>query len=131
MGQGQPLMVRGIGVHVCAGCGKIHDNLGAFLDCEESHMPTVGGITIKAEIRGQSKLQFGPGSSLWKYWTSGKGFAKWSSAPHKWSTLNKLLKAAGVPKNMVDGLTTNMIEFKFPGYMKQKKGGYGPDGKKK
>jgi hypothetical protein len=79
-----------------------------------------------AETRAQSKLQYGPGSSLWKYWTAGKGFAKWSGAPHKWTTLNKLLKAVGVPAAEVDGLTTNMIEAKFPGYMKK----HTPHGKK-
>ncbi len=65
-----------------------------------------------------SLLPIGPGHALWVYWTKGKGFAKWSASPKKWSTLNKLLKAAGVPKHMVDGLTTNMIEATFPGYMK-------------
>jgi hypothetical protein len=66
-----------------------------------------------------SKLQFGKGSSLWKYWTQGKGKAKWFGAVHKWSTLNKLLKAAGVPKHEVDGLTTNIITAVIPGYMKK------------
>lgn len=55
---------------------------------------------------------------MWKYWTKGKGAAKWTGAVHKWSTLNKLLKAAGVPKHMVDGLTTNIVEAVIPGYMK-------------
>jgi hypothetical protein len=73
-----------------------------------------------------SKLPFGPGSSLWAYWTKGKGAAKWTGAAKKWSTLNKLLKAAGVPAKVVDGLTTNIIEAVMPGYMdsKQKKGKY-------
>lgn len=70
--------------------------------------------------RGTSQLPLGPGSSLWKYWTEGKGAAKWKGVQHKWSTLNKLLKAAGVPAKSVDGLTTNIIEFVFPGYMKKK-----------
>jgi hypothetical protein len=60
------------------------------------------------------------------YWTKGKGAAKWTGAKHKWSTLNKLLKAAGVPSGEVDGLTTNIIQAVLPGYMgsKQKKGTY-------
>lgn len=58
-------------------------------------------------------------SGSYGYWTKGKGLAKWSGSPHKWGTLNKLLKAAGVPKHMVDGLTTNIIEHVMPGYMKK------------
>lgn len=87
-------------------------------------MASVTGITITA--RGQSKLQFGKGSPLWDYWTKGKGAAQWKGVQHKWSTLNKLLKAAGVPSGEVDGLTTNIIEHVFPGYMKKKKGKFGP-----
>lgn len=70
--------------------------------------------------RDVSKLKFGPGSNLWKYWTKGKGLAKWGPSPHKWSTLNKLLKEH-VPMHMVDGLTTNMVNAVFPGYMKKHK----------
>ena len=74
---------------------------------------------------GGSKLPFGPGSSLWVYWTKGAGFARWSAAAHKWTTLNRLLKAA-IPKEDqaqidVDGLTTNIIQATFPGYMKSRK----------
>lgn len=65
-----------------------------------------------------SQLPLGPGSALWKYWTVGKGAAKWTGAAHKWTTLHTLLKAAGVPGHMVDGLTTNIIEAVIPGYMK-------------
>lgn len=65
---------------------------------------------------GGSTLPFGPGSKLWKYWTAGPGLAKWASSPHKWGTLNKLLRAAGVPGHMVDGLTTNIIQAVFPGH---------------
>jgi hypothetical protein len=31
--------VRGIGVHVCEGCGAVYDTIGAYLDCVESHEP--------------------------------------------------------------------------------------------
>lgn len=78
------------------------------------------------DMRGQSKLQFSPGTPLWNYWTKGKGAAKWTGKQHKWSTLNALLKAAGVPAGEVDGLTTNIIESVIPGYMKKKKGNFGP-----
>jgi hypothetical protein len=59
---------------------------------------------------GGSTLPFGPGSKLWKYWMSGPGAAKWQSSPHPWRTLNRLLRKAGVPKHMVDGLTQNMLQ---------------------
>ena len=68
--------------------------------------------------RAVSELQFGHGSKLWKYWTAGKGFAKWSGALHKWTTLRDLLLKAGVPAHSVDGLTTNIIMAVMPGYMK-------------
>jgi hypothetical protein len=73
-----------------------------------------------------SNLQYGQGSPLWKYWTKGEGAAKWKGVKHKWSTLNKLLKAAGVPSGEVDGLTTNIIEHVIPGYMKTKGEGFKP-----
>jgi HK97 family phage prohead protease len=66
-----------------------------------------------------SDLKYGPGSKLWKYWTAGEGFAKWSAAVHKWTTLRDLLLKAGVPPQMADGLTTNIITAVMPGYMKQ------------
>jgi HK97 family phage prohead protease len=68
--------------------------------------------------RDTSQLQFGPGSELWDYWTKGKGLARWAGAEHKWTVLNRLLREAGVPTHEVDGLTTNIIEHVFPGYMK-------------
>jgi HK97 family phage prohead protease len=66
-----------------------------------------------------SDLKYGHGSALWKYWTKGEGFAKWSGAVHKWRTLRDLLLKAGVPPLSVDGLTTNIIQATMPGYMKQ------------
>ena len=65
-----------------------------------------------------SDLEYGHGSALWKYWTRGEGFAKWSGAVHKWTTLRDLLLKAGVPSHSVDGLTTNIIMAVMPGYMK-------------
>jgi HK97 family phage prohead protease len=65
-----------------------------------------------------SDLPYGPGSKLWKYWTAGEGFAKWSAAVHKWTTLHALLLKAGVPAASADGLTTNIIQAVMPGYMK-------------
>ena len=66
-----------------------------------------------------SDLKYGHGSALWKYWTRGEGFAKWSGAVHKWTTLRDLLLKAGVPAISADGLTTNIIQAVMPGYMKQ------------
>lgn len=67
---------------------------------------------------GGSTLPFGPGSKLWKYWTSGAGYAKWAGSVHKWTTLHRLLIAAGVPARMASGLTTNIIQATMPGYLK-------------
>ena len=66
-----------------------------------------------------SDLKYGHGSALWEYWTRGEGFAKWSGAVHKWTTLRDLLLKAGVPAISADGLTTNIIMAVMPGYMKQ------------
>lgn len=66
-----------------------------------------------------SDLKYGKGSALWDYWTKGKGFAKWSGALHKWTTLHRLLLAAGVPASEADGLTTNIIQAVLPGYLTQ------------
>ena len=66
-----------------------------------------------------SDLKYGHGSALWKYWTRGEGFAKWSGAVHKWTTLRDLLLKAGVPAVSADGLATNIIMAVMPGYMKQ------------
>jgi len=66
-----------------------------------------------------SDLEYGHGSALWKYWTRGEGFAKWSGAVHKWTTLRDLLLKAGVPAISADGLATNIIQAVMPGYMKQ------------
>jgi HK97 family phage prohead protease len=84
------------------------------------------GVSVAERIRAAvgtaerdvSQLQFGHGSALWKYWTAGKGLAKWSGALHKWRTLRDLLLKAGVPAHSVDGLTTNIIMAVMPGYMK-------------
>lgn len=67
--------------------------------------------------RDHSRLQFGKGSALWKYWTEGEGKAKWIGAVHKWTTLRRLLLAEHVPLREVDGLTTNIIDHVLPGYM--------------
>lgn len=76
--------------------------------------------TPKAPAPGRdvSKLPIGPGHKLWEYWTAGKGAAKWIGALHKWTTLHEQLLAAGVPAHEADGLTTNIINFVLPGYMK-------------
>lgn len=67
--------------------------------------------------RDVSRLQYGKGSALWKYWTEGEGKAKWIGAVHKWRTLRALLIKEHVPLHMVDGLTTNIISHVLPSYM--------------
>lgn len=68
--------------------------------------------------RAVSELKYGRGSDLWDYWTKGEGLGKWAGAEHKWTVLHAALIAAGVPAHEADGLTTNIIEAVFPGYMK-------------
>jgi phage head maturation protease len=78
----------------------------------------VSAVDERGAVRA-SDLKYGHGSALWKYWTRGEGFAKWSGAVHKWTTLRDLLLKAGVPAISADGLTTNIITAVMPGYMKQ------------
>lgn len=66
---------------------------------------------------GGSTLPLGPGSELWKYWTTGKGFGRWAGAAKKWTTLHRLLLKAGVPPRKAKGLTTNIIEATMPWYL--------------
>jgi hypothetical protein len=54
-----------------------------------------------------SGLQFKPGTALWRYWTRGKGAAKWMSSPKPWTTLRSLLIKYVGPK--AAGLTTNVM----------------------
>ena len=79
--------------------------------------PAKAAPVAKTAQRG-SDLKYGHGSALWKYWTAGEGFAKWSGAVHKWTALRDLLLKAGVPSVSADGLTTNIIMAVMPGYMK-------------
>lgn len=57
----------------------------------------------------------GNAARLKRWWSSPEGgLALWSTNPHPWTTLNRLLKEKGVPKHMVDGLTTNIYRMVFP-----------------
>lgn len=81
--------------------------------------PLNGQVQLPASAqRAVSQLEYGHGSELWDYWTKGEGLGKWASAEHKWTVLHAALIAAGVPAHEADGLTTNIIEAVFPGYMK-------------
>ena len=46
-----------------------------------------------------------------KLWWAGEGRARWATSPHPWTALNEQLRAHGVPKHMVDGLTTNIFKL--------------------
>ncbi len=51
----------------------------------------------------------GNAARLKLWWASPTGgLSRWAADPHPWSRLNRLLREAGVPKHMVDGLTTNI-----------------------
>jgi HK97 family phage prohead protease len=56
-----------------------------------------------------SKLQFGKGSKLWKYWTGAKGFKRYGGALHPWTTLKAALISEGVPVHAAGGLATNIM----------------------
>lgn len=56
-----------------------------------------------------SKLQFGKGSKLWKYWTGAKGFARYGGSPAPWTALKAALISEGVPANEAGGLATNIM----------------------
>ena len=49
---------------------------------------------------------------LRRYWTRGKGLAKWADNPHPWQTLyNHLIKY--VPPHIASGLTSNYFHDVF------------------
>lgn len=60
-----------------------------------------------------SRLEFGRGSKLWKYWTRGKGLARWAESPTPFRTLRIELAKEGVPETMLDGLTANIYHEVF------------------
>jgi hypothetical protein len=55
----------------------------------------------------ESRLKFSPGTALWRYWTRGKGAAKWMGSPTPWTTLHGLLLKYVGPQ--AAGLTTNVM----------------------
>lgn len=63
-----------------------------------------------AEGEFLSRLQYGRGSKLWKYWVYGKGTARWMGAANPWTTLRAALLKEGVPPGQVNGLTTNIMQ---------------------
>lgn len=56
-----------------------------------------------------SRLEFGRGPALCRYWTSGEGLARWADSPTPWTTLRANLVEEGVLASEVDGLTTNIF----------------------
>lgn len=55
----------GIGVHVCEGCGKVHDTIGAYLTCRESHQPQrcPCGHDVDSDLRCLNGRIYGPCAS--------------------------------------------------------------------
>lgn len=47
--------------------------------------------------------------TLWRYWTKGKGLAKWASSPHPYTALVRALRKAGVPEHSIHGLAANIF----------------------
>lgn len=62
------------------------------------------------------------GNALWRYWTSGKGLARWRDKPHPWTALHNALLKEGVPAHMAAGLATNIyhaVTGKYPEHKKK------------
>ncbi|GAB3372540.1 HK97 family phage prohead protease [Amycolatopsis echigonensis] len=70
----------------------------------------VDGAALAAVEARASKLPYGPGHPLWRYWTGPEGFAKYARSPHPWRKLRDELIKAGVPVGQADGLTTNIMQ---------------------
>lgn len=68
-----------------------------------------------------SKLQV-DSPSLWRYWTRGKGLAKWASKPHPYTSLVRELTKVGVPPQMVKGLAARMFKARFKIWPGERKG---------
>lgn len=67
-------------------------------------------LLTRATAHGHSNLEFGPGSSLWKYWTGPEGMARYIGHAHPWTALRDALASEGVPAAQADGLATNIME---------------------
>ena len=70
------------------------------------------GVVHPFDLGGElaaSRLPYGPGSKLWKYWTSGEGLARYIDKAHPWTALRDALLSENVPAEMADGLTTNIM----------------------
>jgi HK97 family phage portal protein len=57
-----------------------------------------------------SELEISPGTSLWIYWTVGKGTARWMEKPHPWTALRDALISEGVSPRQAVGLATNIMQ---------------------
>lgn len=79
---------------------------GADFHCWLAEHPELADL---AEGEFISRLQIGRGSKLWKYWTRGKGTARWMGAANPWTTLRDALLKEGVPANQANGLATNIM----------------------
>lgn len=63
----------------------------------------------------------GASAALNRYWTKGKGLAKWATNPHPWTTLRNLLMKY-VPKNQADGLASEYFHIVFGIWPGERKG---------
>lgn len=66
-----------------------------------------------ASPTGGSRLPYGPGSELWKWWMHGAG-SGWQLSPHPFTTLYRALRkaipAAAMTDDQVRGLAMNMCQ---------------------
>lgn len=65
---------------------------------------------LTRSANGGSNLKYGPGSTLWKYWTGPEGLARYAGAADPWTTLRAALLKEGAPATMADGLATNIMQ---------------------
>jgi hypothetical protein len=70
------------------------------------------GFVVDTSVRDGGPAQ------LRRYWTEGKGLAKWASSPTPYRALVAALRAAGVPEQDIHGLAAtyyHIVFKKWPG----------------
>jgi hypothetical protein len=67
---------------------------------------------VKREVPVVSQLQL-KSPQLWRYWTAGKGLARWADSPTPYRTLVAELGSEGVPAGQIHGLAARIYHEVF------------------
>lgn len=89
-----------------------------FVDVNSIKLLNPGFVLDGPEEKADPDGKVGASAALNRYWTRGKGLAKWATSPHPYTALVAALRAEGVPGHMVNGLAASYyhrVFKKWPG----------------